>query len=136
MEELGLEADLIWWTMSFMSDRRVKMVLDGETRDENAVDTGVPQGSLAAPILLVTYLSGIFDEVERTATGISGLSFVNNNGWWAEGKIAEEVPDKLLLAAAVAIEWAGKNGMAFDHGKTEAAIFWRKKRKGTQKEAR
>jgi len=27
MEELGLEADLIRWTMSFMSDRRVKLVL-------------------------------------------------------------------------------------------------------------
>jgi len=24
MEALGLEADLIWWTMSFMTDRRVR----------------------------------------------------------------------------------------------------------------
>ena len=42
---------------------------------------------------------------------------------------------KLSLAAAAAIDWAGKNGVAFDHGKTEAAIFWWKKRKGTQTEA-
>ena len=48
----------------------------------------------------------------------------------------EEVAGKLSLAATVAIEWAGKNGVAFDHGKTEAAIFWRKKRKGTQTEAK
>jgi len=135
MEELGLEADLIWWTMSFMSDRRVKLVLDGETGDENPVDTGVSQGSPVAPILFVTYLSGIFDEVERTAAGISGLSFVDNIGCWAEGKNAEEVAGKLSLAAATAIEWTGKNGVAFDHGKMEAAIFWRKKRKGTQTEA-
>jgi len=42
MEELGLEADLIRWTMNFMSDWRVKLVLDGEIGDENPVDTGVP----------------------------------------------------------------------------------------------
>ena len=123
MEELGLEADLIQWTMSFMSDRRVELVLDGETGDENPVDTGVLQGSPAAPILFVTYLSRIFNEVERTATDISGLSFVDDIGCWVEGKNAEEVAGKFPLAAGVAIEWAGKDGVAFDHGKMEAAIF-------------
>ena len=81
MEELGVEADLIHWTMSFMTDRRVKLVLDGEVGEENPVDTGVPQGSPAAPILFITYLSGIFDAVEKAAPGISGLSFVDDIGW-------------------------------------------------------
>ena len=64
-----------------MSDRRVILVLVGEIGDENPVDTGVPQGSPAAPILFVTYLLGIFDEVERTAVGVSRLSFVDDIGW-------------------------------------------------------
>ena len=64
MEELGMEADLIRWTMSFMSDRRVRLVLDGEVGEPNAVDTGVPQGSPAAPILFIMYLLGIFEAVE------------------------------------------------------------------------
>ena len=110
-------------------------MLDGEVGEENPVDTGVPQGSPAAPILFVTYLSGIFDAVERRAP-VSGLSFVDDIGWWAEGKNADEVADKLSQAAAAAMEWAGKNGVAFDRGKTEAAIFWRKKRKGALTEAK
>jgi len=130
MEELGVEADLIRWTMSFMTDRRVRLVLDGEVGDPNAVDTGVPQGSLAALILFVTYLSGIFDTVEQAAPGSSGLSFVDDIGWWAEGRNEKEVAAKLSQAAAAAIEWAGQNGVAFDRGKTEAAMFWQKK-KGT-----
>jgi hypothetical protein len=73
MEELGVEADLIRWTMSFMSDRRVRLVLDGEVGEPNPVDTGVPQGSPAAPILFITYLSGIFDAVEQAVPGVSGL---------------------------------------------------------------
>ena len=36
-----------------------------------------------APILFITYLSGIFDKV---VTGIWGLSFADDMfGWWAEG---------------------------------------------------
>jgi len=51
-------------------------------------------------------LSGIFDEVERTAAGVSGLTFVNDIGWWAEGKNAEEVASKLSLAAAAVMNLA------------------------------
>ena len=135
MEELGVEADLIRWTMSFMTDRRVRLVLDGEVGEPNAVDTGVPQGSPAAHILFITYLSGIFEAVERTAPGISGPSFVDDIGWWAEGRNDEEVADRLSAAAAAAMEWGGKNGVAFDQGKTEAAMFWRKS-KGTEAKAK
>ena len=86
MEVLGIEADLIWWMMSFMMDRKVRITLDGETGEAQAVETGVPQGSPAAPILFVTYLSDVFDEVERKVPGVSGLSFVDDIGWWADGK--------------------------------------------------
>jgi len=73
MEELGLGADLTRWTMSFMSDRQVKIALDGKVGEANSVDTGVPQGSPAAPILFATYLSGIFGEVERAVPGVERI---------------------------------------------------------------
>jgi hypothetical protein len=49
-------------TSGLTKDRQVRLVLDG---DAHAVDTGIPQGFPAAPILFVTYLSGIFEEVRR-----------------------------------------------------------------------
>jgi hypothetical protein len=61
MEDLQLEPDLIRWTDSFMTGRQVKLVLDDETGDASPVDTGIPPGSPAAPILFVTYRSGIFE---------------------------------------------------------------------------
>jgi len=53
----------------------------------------------------------------------------------AEGKRDQEVVAKLSQAAAAAMKWAAGNGVAFDHGKTEAALFWRRKRKGTETSA-
>jgi len=52
METLGIEPDLIRWAQSFMSDCQVQLVLDGSTGEERQVDTGIPQGSPVAPILL------------------------------------------------------------------------------------
>jgi len=61
--ELGIEPDLVRWTDSFMSDLRVKLVLEGREGEEHEVETGVPQGSPVALILFAAYLSGVFDHV-------------------------------------------------------------------------
>jgi len=76
----------------------------------------------------VTYLSGLFDKVEKAVPGVSGLSFVDDIGWLAEGKDEEAMAARLLEAAAASIEWAVKNGVASDPGKTAAAFSsWRRK---------
>jgi hypothetical protein len=43
-----------------MSDRQVKLVVDRGVGQANPVDTGIPQGSPAAQVLFITFLSGIF----------------------------------------------------------------------------
>jgi len=62
---------------------------------------------------------------------IRGLSFVDDIRWFADGKDDRLVVAKLSEAAVVSIDWAAKNGVAFDHGKTKAAIFRRKKAPAT-----
>ena len=66
-------------------------------------------------------------EVEQAVPGVSGLSFVDDIGWWAAGKDEEEVAARLSAAAGASMDWAAQNGVTFDQGKTEAAIFWRSK---------
>jgi len=84
---------------------------------------GVPSG--ANP--LTTYLSEIFDEVEAAVPGIQGLSFVDDISWWVDGADSTAVAAKLSAAAAAAIGWAAENGVAFNSGKTEAALFHKKR---------
>jgi len=111
---------------SYLSTRWV----DGD-RQTTAV-SNIPRGSPAALILFVTYLSGISDEVEAAMPGIRGLSFVDDIGWWADWTDDEAVAAKLSEAAAAPIDWAASNGVAFDHGKMEAAIFRRKETTPTE----
>ena len=71
-------------------------------------------------------------QVEAAVPGVRGLSFVDDISWWAEGADDREVPAKLTAAAAASIARAAGNGVAFDHGKTEAAFF----RKGGERRRR
>jgi len=102
-------------------------MLDGEAWDVSPIDTGIPQGSPVAPILFVTYLSGIFDEVERAVPDVQGLSFADDIGWWVKAENEEEVMAKLAEAAPMSLDWAKDNGVAFDQGKTEGVLFRKKK---------
>jgi hypothetical protein len=61
--------------------------------------------------------------VERVVPGIKGVSFADDIAWWAKGKDEEEVTSKLAEAATASLNWVKDNGVAFDHGKTEAALF-------------
>ena len=82
MRELGVQEDIVRWTGSFMEDRYVRLVLDGTEGEPYKVETGIPQGSPAAPILFITYLSGIFEEVERECKGVRALSFADDISWF------------------------------------------------------
>lgn len=132
MLRAGIEPDLARWTENFMTDRRVRMVIDGTEMAERRVDTGIPQGSPTSPILFAIYLRDVFGHVEEaTITGpgaaasIEGLSFVDDVAWVATGSI-EEVTARLSACARLSGEWANMNAVAFDVAKTEAVLLSRR----------
>jgi len=112
--ELGLENDLVRRTESFVSDRTVQLVLNGQEGPDHEVSTGIPQGSPVSPVLFNVYLSGLFGSVEEKVPGVKTLSSVDDVAWLAEGGGANEISEILEKAAAAAQEWAEANTVAFD----------------------
>ena len=53
MVELGIDGDLVIWTGSFLTDRKVQLVIDGHNNKEREIVTGNPQGSPISPILIL-----------------------------------------------------------------------------------
>ncbi len=45
MIELGVDGYLVAWTNSFLTDRRIQLVIDGHENKERDIETGIPQGS-------------------------------------------------------------------------------------------
>lgn len=85
MLELRIDGDLIRWTKSFLIDRKLQLTINGYTNQEVKIETGIPQGSPVSPILLLIYISGVFDKVQEELPKVLSLSFVDGLGFIASG---------------------------------------------------
>ena len=122
MKVWQMDGDLIRWTESFLSERTVEMVIEGNAMERHPVEAGVPQGSPVSPILFAIYTSGRIEWVKEYASA-EGLSFVDNLGCVVTGTDVNQVVTILETCAAKSIEWASRRGLQFDTAKTEATLF-------------
>ena len=143
MMRLGVDPQLVRWTLSFMEDRHIIVELDGKPGEaRHGLDSGIPQGSPASPVLFAVYIAEMFSEVEEKMDGqIKALSFVDDVAWLASGKDAQQVQATMEAAAGFAMDWVARNAVAFDTEKTDAVwlrspLRWRAReasRSGTRR---
>jgi len=107
MKAKRIDGDLIRWTESFLSERMVEMVIEGNLSQSHPVEAGVPQGSTLSPILFAIHTSGLMKWVEERVQA-EGLSFVDDLGWVATGMDVNQVVERLVACAAESIEWASR----------------------------
>ena len=98
------------WTGSFLTDRKVQLVIDGHNNKEREIETGIPQGFPVSPILFLIYISGVFNKVSETSPLVTSLSFINDLGFIASGSSVKEMIKALEKVAKEVIEW-GKNAV-------------------------
>jgi hypothetical protein len=80
MKVRQMDRHLIRWTVRFVWESTVEMIIEGNTMEGHPVDAGDTQGSPVSPILFAIYTSRLIEWFEEYESEATGLSFVKPLG--------------------------------------------------------
>ena len=111
LKALGIGDSITDWIEQWLTDRRQRVVVDGEVSNWKSVLSGVPQGSVLGPILFLIYINDLDDSITSNVLKLADdtklFRKVNTDG---DKQHLQNDLDRL-------VKWSEKWQMLFNFGK-------------------
>ena len=120
----GISGQIFGLISSFLSNGRLRVVLDGKSSQEYPVNTGVLQGSILGPTLFLLYINSLPDDVIcNIAIYADDTTLYSKcdqaSDLWQQFELASELESDLRDS----VDWSKKWLVDFNAGKTQLVLF-------------
>ena len=119
LERFGITGSLLSWLSNFLQGRSQRVVIEGCQSDWAPVTSGVPQGSILAPLLFILYVNDIPESLSSPAEMFADDMLIYNYCTPSQTSItAQESLDKVT-------DWCGSWLLGTNADKCESMKFTR-----------
>ena len=124
LRSYGISGQIFGLISSFLSNRRLRVVLDGKSSQEYPVNAGVPQESILGPTLFLVYINDLPDDVIcNIAIYADDITLYFKcdlaSNLWQQLELASELESDLRDT----VDWGRKWLVDFSAGKTQLVLF-------------
>ena len=131
LKSYGISGQIFGLISSFLSNRRLWVVLDGKSSQEYPDNAGVPQGFIIGPTLFLLYSNDLPDEVICNIAIYAGDTTLYSkcdqaSDLWRQLELTSEIKSDLQDT----VDWGRKWLLDFNAGKTQLGLFDRSKNTG------
>ena len=129
LRSYGISGHIFGLISSFLSNRRLRVVLDRKSSQEYPVNTGVSQGSILGPTLFLLYINDLPDDVTCNIA-----IYADDTTFYSKCDQASDLWQQLELASELKslniVDWGRKWLVDFNAEKTQLVSFDRSNNTG------
>ena len=126
LKSYGISGQIFGLISSFLSNRRLRVVLDGKSSQEYPVHAGVPQGPILGPTLFLLSINDLPDDVICDIT-----IYADDTTLYSKCDRAPELASELESGPRDTVDWGKKWLVDFNAGKTQLISFDRSNNNGS-----
>ena len=121
LRSYGIEGDLFQILISFLQNRQISVVLDGQKSQTRHVDAGVPQGSVIGPTLFLLYINDLPDNVvSKLVMYADDTTLFNSIDKTKDSPQRQQLCDTLNKDLQTVQEWGQQWLVSFNSSKTKS----------------
>ncbi|MCG8048840.1 MAG: reverse transcriptase domain-containing protein [Candidatus Thiodiazotropha endolucinida] len=121
LKQAGIDTTLLQWLVSYLSNRKQRVVIPGACSDWVSIEAGVPQGSILGPLLFLIYINDIVLEINSNVR-----LFADDTSLYLIVNDPNEAARQLNFDLEAIHRWAERWLVKFNPSKSEALLISRK----------
>lgn len=134
MKSFGIHPSLLAWTECFLSNRSIRVVMDGTLSDEFCIDAGVPQGSALSPTLFLIFINDLLSVTQNSIHSFaddSTLHYSYNSRKPISNAVVNSCRSRMITSLNEdlerVLEWGRLNLVTFNSSKTQSCLLSHKR---------
>jgi hypothetical protein len=122
LKKAGIADPLLSWFRNYLTNRKHRVVVEGQESTLHDVTAGVPQGSVLGPILFILYINDIINE-----TNVNVRLYADDATIFISYDNPQTAANEIEQNLQKVHDWANLWFMTFNPQKTESLTFTRKR---------